>query len=543
VHFERLSGDAEVSLDGVTWQPSVDGTPNTEGVARARVRTGATSGVSLIAASLLPAGPGLTVVFRVKAENPPTNGKCTVTLGPGDSIAGGVAQLVAASPHGGELCLRAGLYELDEPALIEHVSAPIRICGTGPGTILRSRRDAALMFHYCSHVEISNLRVESGTDQRAFVGGGGGFGGLTFLACREVSVTDCELLCGDATATGRTCITVRPITDDEQHKAKQFTLSAHIARNDLEVGGWQTGILLINVREALVQANRLRMRRMQSDWEQTPTAPRPQLTRPLGDILVEGLKKTGDVWVDIASVTMLQLRFRAEPRIEALRQDFGRLVPEEWFRGGEEAALRRFASAIANDSEWAEQLSAAGRRELNKLWLSMRAVGNGIVVGGTRADAVKVIDNFVSDTVQGIRVATSHADVPGIERAGDVLIRGNTIRARVPEMYRKDRYAVFVGAADSVNVAETYATCKRTARGFVRRATPVEGVRLYGQFGPYVCVDRTSLAGFKVGVRFDAVDQLPARRMWGVSRTMSARSLQAVRDPRALLTYTEANWP
>ena len=123
-----------------------------------------------------------------------------------------------------------------------------------------------------------------------------------------------------------------------------------------------------------------------------------------------------------------------------------------------------------------------------------------------------------------------------------MLIRGNTIKSSVPEMFKRDRYAVFVGNADSVMVDETAATMHRTARGLVRHATPVEGVRLYGQYGPFVSVDRTSLRGFKTGVTFTPVHDSPKFRMWSVTKTMAKRGT-GVRDGRNLLTHTEANVP
>ena len=309
--------------------PGTTRTPSsgTDGVASTRVRLGPLTGASVFAASLATPplqGSALKVVFRVLAENPPANGgKCTVTLGPGDSIAAGIQQLVQDSPDGGELCLRGGVYEIGAPEQITKVHAPIRISGTGPGTVLKAEHEAALIFTYCSHIEVANLRVEGGGDEAAPADGRIG-GALTFLSCKEISVTGCELLCSDASANARACVTVEPWNRGTLSVAG-YTLAATIKDNDMEVGGWQTGVLLTNVRESLVEGNRVRLRKVSTSATWVP-GPRPQLTQSFADLLAEALDdQKGGLYVNVDSLPQLTLRFRFDGRTQQILYEFGRL--------------------------------------------------------------------------------------------------------------------------------------------------------------------------------------------------------------------------
>ncbi len=165
--------------------------------------------------------------------------------------------------------------------------------------------------------------------------------------------------------------------------------------------------------------------------------------------------------------------------------------------------------------------------------------GQGIVVAGVDAGIVRILDNVLQDTIQGIHVGVSRPGVSPRPTADIVVLSGNVVNALVPSDYRRDRFAIFVGNARSVSISDTTATLRRSAivtspdvAGKPPRAkvTPVEGVRLHGTFGPYVVVRGTSLRGFHVGVRVVPMAP-PTVATWTVTDTLADGAAVGVEAP------------
>ena len=164
-----------------------------------------------------------------------------------------------------------------------------------------------------------------------------------------------------------------------------------------------------------------------------------------------------------------------------------------------------------------------------------RAAGQGIVVAGTRVGSVQVVDNVVEDAAQGIHVGVSNADAPGTEIAGDVLLSRNVVHSLVPAAHDRDRHAVFVGNARSIHVESTVATLRRIGPAPLGGPTPVEGIRVHGVLGPFLCVRQTSLRGFgPTGVTIVALGTPPPDRMWLVAETMADGATLGVSAPAAV---------
>ena len=162
------------------------------------------------------------------------------------------------------------------------------------------------------------------------------------------------------------------------------------------------------------------------------------------------------------------------------------------------------------------------------------AVGQGIVVGGAHAGTIQILDNVVEDTVQGIHVGVSQPNQQGLA-AEQVIVARNVVHSLVPHLYPDDRHAIFVGNARSIHVIDTVATLRRVG-GEQANALPtdVEGIRIYGELGPFLCVRQSSLRGFKVGVRVVPVGSIP-QGMWVVAETMAVQATAALAAPAAVL--------
>ena len=348
----------------------------------------------------------------------------TVHADPGDDLQ---AAIDALPPDGGELSLAAGQFELAQPVTATDRQR-ILISGAGRATVIRSPgSEAALVFERCRGVDVSRVRIEGGT--AAAPGPNAHLNGaLTFLACTDVLVSECSLACPNPSAglpesasafrRAQSCITVRSLGTDRPDRVR-------IERTQFDIGAWQTGILLLDVRESTVADNHLRI---------NGGAPGPD------------------------------------------------------------------------------------------------AVGQGIVVGGTEVEFVRVLDNLVEDAVQGIHVGVSQSSRGPRQTVEAVVIAGNVVRSFVPASYRRDRHAVFVGNARSVHVSGTVATLRRTAAAVEERVTAVEAVRLHGIFGPFLVVRDTSATGFSVGVAVEPLE-MPEPATWIVSDTMADGAATAVRIP------------
>jgi hypothetical protein len=200
--------------------------------------------------------------------------------------------------------------------------------------------------------------------------------------------------------------------------------------------------------------------------------------------------------------------------------DFARVVrASSVARGGAERALLRFARSLG-EGRRPDALSQVSRDLLGRLATSVRAVGQGIVVGGSSAlVTARVVDNLVEGAIQGIHVGVSARD----ERhrtIQSVVVARNVVHCAVPVSYDRDRHGIFVGNVRSAHVVDNVCTLRRI--GAVQpRPTPVEGVRVHGELGPFLAVRQTSLQGFTVGVRVVPLEPQPTARMWLVAETMA----------------------
>jgi hypothetical protein len=186
-----------------------------------------------------------------------------------------------------------------------------------------------------------------------------------------------------------------------------------------------------------------------------------------------------------------------------------------------------------------EGLPKGAQTVIDDVWVGSLAAGQGIVVGGTVAGTIQILDNLVEDTVQGIHVGISDAQ-EGAEAADEVMIARNHVHAFVPQLYDRDRHAIFVGNARSVHVLDTVATLRRPGV-WKLPPTPVEGIRIHGELGAFLCVRQSSLLGFSVGVRVVPLGTPPPQRLWLVAETMAAGSSAALAAPATV--DRERNFP
>ncbi len=455
-------------------------------------------------------------------------GACTVSVKPGDDLQAALDSLPAG---GGELCLAAGLYQLEKPLTATNRER-IVINGAGPATIVSSLvHEAAIVFDTCQEVEVRDMRVEGGSPGGA-LGDPGLEGALTFLSCRDIVVRDCVLVCPDQAGRVQTCVTVRPGPNGPNPDG------VRIEGNRLQVGAWQTGVLVVDSAATAIVDNRIRLGPVSS--ENVIITQNPTLANELARLLRAGLRtKSGTGIAKIATpgaATAINVHKGSEA--EVIARDFvNQTTATKIARaGGTDKALLAYVRALGQ-GKLIENASPALKDVITGLLIKIRAVGQGIVVAGSSVGTARIEANLVEDTVQGIHVGVSDARMTVRDAADTVMISRNVVHAVVPADYNRDRHGVFVGNARSIHVVDTVATLRRvgSVAATGAQATPVEGIRVHGVLGPFLTVRQSSLEGFAVGVRVVPLAPFPKPRMWLVAETFATGATTVLDAPAALV--------
>jgi len=338
-----------------------------------------------------------------------------------------------------------------------------------------------------------------------------------------VTLADCSLTCPESAAgRAQTCVTVRSGDGRDPDAIR-------IERNRLRVGAWETGILLVDVGSAVVAGNEIGLGGEAGEGVRADGEPLARALRGLVGAAVRTEPGPDTRPLEVPGGESLHVVRGGGPE-KLVAAVATRLTASQVARGGAlkalQAAARRVAGGPARD-----RLPKAAQAVVAGVQSELRMVGQGIVVGGARAGTVDIRDNLVEAVVQGIHVGVSHADSPGREAADTVLLARNVVHALVPALHDRDRHAVFVGNARSVHVVDTVATLERTGGLLPFLRTPVEGIRIHGELGPFLLVRGSSLSEFRVGVRVVAIGAAPKPRMWLVAETMAAGAVIGVDAP------------
>ncbi|MDQ3982105.1 MAG: Ig-like domain-containing protein, partial [Actinomycetota bacterium] len=468
------------------------------------------------ASSDMAVPPVTFTVSRAQGE-----GTCTVSVRPGGDIS---AAAEALPSEGGELCLAAGIYDLADPATIDE-RRNVVVSGRGSATILRAvEGDTALLFRGCDGVTVRDLRIEAGQPGTE---GRHRFGGITCIGSTRVKIVDCELSCADGPERSRTCLTIRRRIDAEGEPWDAGPIRADVERNRFEVGAWQVGALLLDVERATVARNELRLGARPSDERILSYGGflAPELRRTMTAATVK-LGTPGSVEIDFPG---REAPF-AVPSNSPLRPLWQEVAARTSPRGNQ--TLTQAIDASIRSMKEARFSNEASKALLTML-ASLEAVGQGIVVGGTRAETVQVLDNVVDNATESIHIGLSDPD-QARESAGEVVVDRNVIHARVPATWTRQRHGVLVSNARSAAITDTKATLERP--GQPEEPGEVEGVRVQGVLGRYMKVRQTSLQGFPIGVRVRPSREIPdAVHLWFVAETMAAGGRIALDAPEIVL--------
>jgi hypothetical protein len=151
----------------------------------------------------------------------------------------------------------------------------------------------------------------------------------------------------------------------------------------------------------------------------------------------------------------------------------------------------------------------------------------GVVLGGSAADDVRVVNNTIHGMLQGIHIGVSHTEKSAgrPDAAGRILITGNTIEAIVPSTAVGERHGIFCGHNASLVIENNLLSLRRFGWGVQQR---VEGIRVYGNLGALMIVRQNHMLGFTIGAFINPLNYSKRRQQWLVADNMAVSSQHAV---------------
>jgi hypothetical protein len=149
----------------------------------------------------------------------------------------------------------------------------------------------------------------------------------------------------------------------------------------------------------------------------------------------------------------------------------------------------------------------------------------GIVVAGDRANDVRISNNTVDGTAQGIHVGLSDLKKDGRHPphrlATRVQINGNTVNIRLTAEMSGDRHGIFLGCVTAGLVADNHVTLTRLPNAAAASQT-IDAIKVAGFFGQSLLIARNNMQGFSTGI-YTAQDAKspPDRVLWKISDNAS----------------------
>jgi hypothetical protein len=461
-----------------------------------------------------------------------SSGICTLALKPGDNLANRLSSI--ADGQDAHICLQQGTYNLTAGLQLQN-KGHLTITGSGQGTrIIAPGIEAVMEFLNCRSVSMSNCYLENSVNLGA---GTTGFakntpdlkGVLTFVNCPNVELEKLTLRCAHQVVRAASCITVR-------QDLAVLNTQVRIRHCDLEVGYQQIGILLVNVDRSQVEDNKIQVdtNNLAATFS-TLSAKSEYRLRLLPYLISNAYLGNGEprnrpnrLGLGITSLRFRQcnvplvvgnqiIRFKTDPifvnqwqpLIDSRNLDVGN-------RQGLLAAAKKLARQILLDDTFRTTLPVFNNWYQTIQTASTIIAAQGIVVAGTRAREVRILNNTIRGCLQGIHIGIS----PRITaKAGSVLLTGNRIEVAAPADQLRERHGIYVSSCESLIIENNY------LQAVTGNLSPsIEGIHISGRLGRMVIIRQNYLAGFKPhGIYFNPLDNIygSGKMQWLVADNMA----------------------
>jgi len=370
-------------------------------------------------------------------------------------------------------------------------------------------------------------------------------GTLTFCACPKVSVDKVELKCAAGAQRAASCINVRDAAvygRSSVGTGVEPVASVNINRCDLHMGHQQVGILLVNVLRAQVRNNILHISKKPGSLTlpvllqnreyrsavRTLIIREPVLGEPENDAVFRSSDTVGIsagkgyVWFKTDTTDAWKKWIKQNPP-RGVQNDRDLLL--HLVRIADNVLLNQGILVSTDGSDFDDFKDWYGRlRDSNPA-----AGSQGIVVAGSIARDIQVLNNKIWGVLQGIHIGVSHRAEPSEapDMAGTVHIRGNNIGIILSPVVR-DRHGIFVGNCDSLIVQDNYARVKRSP---VTSKISIDGIRIHGHLGRMMIVRQNHLVGSTVGIRVIPLSGDEGKPQWIVTDNVAPNSENAVLAP------------
>jgi hypothetical protein len=204
------------------------------------------------------------------------------------------------------------------------------------------------------------------------------------------------------------------------------------------------------------------------------------------------------------------------------------------------AALRKVVTKQAVHTrlnQIANQILLSGGGAELKEWIKIIILGSpaaasqGIVVGGTQATEIHIRNNSISGVLQGIHAGLSHSGPKVVtdgkapltrrgvapDLGGNIWIQSNTVQALWPRDASGERHGIFVGNFASAMIESNNLTLQRS---FLAKDV-VQGIKVFGWFGPSVQVLGNTLTAFTQGIWVHPLNSTSSdQALWLVARNL-----------------------
>ncbi len=434
----------------------------------------------------------------------------------------------------------------DENGLNIYKKRNIKICGCGKGTkIIVSNAETAFSFEGLERVDVESLYMESTLKQ---VGASGRSpehlnGTLTFTKCNRVSLKDLELVCGDGTSKTMACI---KIAEAE---------SVRVMDCDIMPGNMQVGILVVDAVFTCLERNIIKVMPGVSDKETIlqdtvfRAGIRSQMIR--APVLGKPEKNTEDVNVITVESGKYAISFRTHPKLAgAWRAQFEKYPPPQGIQSN--AALLSYVKNVAVRAITSPSSSEFTQfKRLNKDLEDIPVTAaQGVVIGGSTASEVRIINNSIIGVIQGVHIGMRKrtANPMDFDSAEDVWISGNEVKINlIPGA--KERHGIFVGNCHALHIKDNHIEIRKSG---LTKEESIDGIRIYGHIGRRAIVRQNYIEKASIGVNFAPIrsiyeESLPPQ--WVVAENMISGSINAIlipaKVPDALyaLIKIENNYP
>jgi hypothetical protein len=395
--------------------------------------------------------------------------------------------------HDAQICFQVGQYILTNKVIIPG-KGHLQLSGCGPGTkLIAATAEATLVFDACNTVTIRDMYAETG-----LVGSQKGGptqhlnGTFTFLNCNSVTVEDVGLKCGSGGLPAAACLSVR---NDAQNPG-----TVRIRNCDLSMGHQQHGLLLINIGRALIENNTLKVY-AKNALLSLPVLVQDKKQRAGMASLLVSYAKPGEA-APAGGITNVRLtaanhtvHFKTHPMLKGTWPDLLAAMPPPQVSTPKELLdhVNKITGRILTDAAFRNQFPPLITL-FNSLVEQDQAVAcRGITIGGRTAEDIRILNNTIQGTLQGIHLGLSHEQSEEArDLAESITIAGNSIQVLLPPTIGKqERHGIFVGNCQSLLLENNYIQLKRLLHG---ENILIDGIRVWGVLGDRLMITKNHIA-------------------------------------------------